>query len=190
MKYKILLATMFFLLSASVLSAATESEKTAANFLAKKSIINDNSADISKYNIDMTITRREMLKVMMNLSGKSVGTSCSGKFSDLDASDWGCKYAEAALENGYIAANKTFRPGDSVTEIEALKMIMQAKGLTKDENADWRAGYVSKAISEKLIDASFWYDEIAQRGWIFLVGARSYSDTPTLTFETETSTYT
>lgn len=57
----------------------------------------------------------------------------------MPGSDWGCKYAEAALENGYIAANKTFRPNDNVTQIEALKMIMQAKGLEKDSNTDWRA---------------------------------------------------
>ena len=183
MKYKILaLSFLVSLLSVSAF-AASDSALSAANFLAKKTIINDNSSDTSKYNLDMTITRREMLKVMMNLSGKTVGTTCSGKFSDMNSSDWGCKYAEAALANGYIAANKTYRPGDSVTQIEALKMIMQAKGLSKDENTDWRAGYISKAISEGIIDASFWYDEIAKRSWIFIVGANTYSDAPDLSFE-------
>jgi len=129
----------------------------------------------------MNITRREMLKVMMNLSGKTVGTTCVGKFSDMKSSDWGCKYAEAALANGYIAANTTFRPDDNITQIEALKMIMQAKGIQKDDNADWRAGYVSKALSAGILDSSIFYDDIALRGWIFIASARTYSDAPDLT---------
>jgi len=39
-----------------------------------------------------------MLKVMMNLSGKTVSNSCATVFTDMTPNDWGCKYAEAALE--------------------------------------------------------------------------------------------
>jgi len=100
-------------------------------------------------------------------------------------SDWGCKYAEAALKEGFIAGNNTFRPNDSVTQIEALKMIMQAKGIARDENEDWRAGYISKAISENLIQETFNYDYQAERGWIFIIGAKTYDDAPEFT-NTET----
>lgn len=177
MKKFLILGFLSVILGIAGVSARTEHNVQSANFLAWKWIINDNSADILKYNLDYNITRREMLKVMMNLSGKSLWTSCSGKFSDVGSSDWGCKYAEAALANGYIAANKTFRPNDNVTQIEALKMIMQAKNLEKDSNTDWRAGYVSKAQKEDLIDAGFLdYNINAMRGWIFSTSARSYSD--------------
>ena len=116
-----------FLLGTTSTFAATEHDKNAAEFLAQKNIIQANS----DYKLDSTITRREMLKVMMNLSGKPIAQTCIGKFKDLPSSDWGCKYAEAALANGYISANTNFRPNDSVTNIEALKMIMQARGIPK-----------------------------------------------------------
>lgn len=114
---------------------------------------------------------------MMNISWKNVPDSCNGDFSDLNGSDWGCKYAEAALREWYIAANDTFRPNDNVTQIEALKMIMQANNVQRDQNDDWRAGYVSKAFSERfLIDDYLEYDTSAMRGWIFSTWARSYSE--------------
>ena len=69
----------------------------SAHFIAGKGIINDNSLSPSKYNLDYKITRREMLKVMMNLSGKSVPESCNSSFSDMNSNDWGCKYGQAAL---------------------------------------------------------------------------------------------
>lgn len=88
----------------------------------------------SDYKLDSTITRREILKVMMNLSGEIVSDTCAERFVDLPNSDWGCKYAEAAFDKGYISGNALFRPDDSVTEIEALKMISQAKNLLLYEN--------------------------------------------------------
>jgi hypothetical protein len=174
---KILIATFLFAVQVLSLFAYTSDHESAANFLAQKGIINDQSLYPVAYNLDDNITRREMLKVMMNLSGKSVTDSCLGKFSDMKSTDWGCKYAEAALSNNFIAANSNFRPDDSVTQIEALKMIMQAKGIEKNTAADWRDGYKSKAFSEGLISESYLeYDLQALRAWIFLTSARSYSD--------------
>lgn len=173
----------FFLLVSLVISAwnssfaYTNHNVASADFLASLWIINDNSANPLWYNLDNKITRREMLKVMMNLSGKTVWTTCTWKFSDLSSSDWGCKYAESALENGFISSNNTFRPDDNVTQIEALKMIMQAKWIEKDTNDDWRAGYVSKAYEEGLLDANYlMYDENALRGFIFSTSAKTYSN--------------
>jgi hypothetical protein len=68
---KKILLTAFFIVPLIVItnvSARTEHNVQSANFLAQKGIINDNSKDILKYNLDFNITRREMLKVMMNLS--------------------------------------------------------------------------------------------------------------------------
>lgn len=167
------------LLAATIwwVSAYTEHNVQSANFLATQSVINDNSSDILDYNLDFNITRREMLKVMMNISGKTVTDTCSGDFSDVGSSDWGCKYAEAALREWYIAANNTFRPDDNVTQIEALKMIMQANNIPRDENDDWRAGYVSRGNTAWILVESYLnYDLAATRGWIFSAGARSYTE--------------
>lgn len=163
--------------SIASVSAYSEHNIQSANFLASKSVINDNSWDILDYNLDFNITRREMLKVMMNISGKTVTDTCNGNFNDVNTSDWGCKYAEAALREGFIAANTTFRPDDNVTQIEALKMIMQANSIARDENDDWRAWYVSKANSSGILTEAYLnYDLSAVRWWIFSAGARSYSD--------------
>ena len=176
-KTSILAISMFLWVISLNTFAYTEHNVESANFIAAKWVINDNSSSVLNYNLDYNITRREMLKVMMNLSGKTVTDTCTGKFSDMNGSDWGCKYAEAALENWYIAANTTFRPNDNVTQIESLKMIMQAKSLERDANDDWRAGYVSKAQSSGILDQSYMeYDELGVRWWIFSNAARTYSD--------------
>lgn len=53
-------------------------------------------------------------------------------------------------------------------------MIMQALGIERDSNDDWRAGYVSKAQSEGIITESYIdYNKNATRGWIFSAAARS-----------------
>jgi hypothetical protein len=133
---------------------AADASTEAANRLAALGVIVDSSANPSAYNLGASITRREMLKVMMNLSSVEVADTCEGKFSDLVASDWGCKYAEAALKAGFIAANAKFRPNDLVTEAEALKMIMQARGVAKAEGvADWAQAYTQAAIEAGILAA-------------------------------------
>lgn len=118
----------------------------AANSLAARGIIVDKSSNIAEYRLGDTITRREMIKVAMQLStcGDTVEVAnvCEGKFADLKSSDWGCKYAEAALADGIVSANTYFRPNDNVSKAEALKMIMQSTDTATVADADWRAGYV------------------------------------------------
>jgi len=176
-KISILLLVLFLFISTTF--GATSNEKLAVDFLAEKGIIVDNWENYDKYNLDFSITRREMLKVMMNISGKVVKDTCEWRFSDMSEKDWGCKYAEAALNEWYIAWNKIFRPDDGVTKIEALKMIMQAKWIERDEASDWREGYVSKAVTENILDNSFSnYNDLSDRGWIFIAGAKTYNDAP------------
>ena len=153
-----------------------EIHNSAANFLANNGVIVDQSSNVEMYNHTSNITRREMVKVAMNISGKNVPDSCTGEFSDLHSDDWGCKYAEAALANGFVAANASFRPDDLITNSESLKMIMQAKGIARDENSDWRAGYSSKAMSEWIIMSEYDFNAQAKRGWIFDTAALSYSE--------------
>lgn len=75
------------LISFSTLGAMgyTNSDVQTANFLANKSVIVDNSANETAYRLDDTITRREMLKIMMKLSEKKVEEVCnSASFSDMN----------------------------------------------------------------------------------------------------------
>ncbi len=151
------------------------SDIESADFLAQKGIIENWASSHENYKLDDTITRREMLKVMLLLSEKQVINSCTGLFQDLWSQDWGCKYAETAVKEWFITQNSYFRPDDSITQIEALKMIMQAQSIEKDAGkSDWREGYVSKAGELGLIrDIYFNYDTIALRKNIFEVGRNS-----------------
>lgn len=165
-----------------------DNDITAALFLAEKGVIVDRGEDYEAYNLSFTITRREMLKVMMNISGDEVSEVCEGRFSDMWQTDWGCKYAEAALGKWYIAANTLFRPNDQVTQIEALKMIMQAKSIKRDNTEDWREWYVTKALSEGIIETAFTtYDVSSLRGWIFVAAAKTYVDAPEFEYSENSS---
>jgi len=55
---------------------AADTSIEAANRLASLGVIVDHSSDPSKYNLGSNITRREMLKIMMNLSSVEVGETC------------------------------------------------------------------------------------------------------------------
>lgn len=151
---------------AGVMAAYTTLE--AANKLASLWVIVDNSTNPANYRLGDSITRGEMAKVTMKLSETEVADMCEGKYSDLAAADWACKYAEAGLANGYFAANATFRPMDVVTKVEALKMVMKARGIEKSSNSDWMAAYVEAGVEAGVLEAAFTdYNTVAQRGWIF-----------------------
>jgi len=157
--------------------AYTNHNIESANFLAGKWIINDNTFTPSWYNLDTNITRREMLKILMNLSKKEVIDRCLWAFQDIKLDDWGCKYAEAAVKEWFIAKNENFRPDDLVTQIEALKMIMQWKNIERNNSEDWREWYKTKAEALGIIDDTYLdYNKSALRWWIFSNSARSYSE--------------
>lgn len=170
MKKTIIISLVVTLLS-SLLYVHASNETDAAGFLAYKGIIAARDDD-SEYRVENTITRREMLKIAMNISWKSVLDTCGAqhKFVDLDENDWGCKYADAAIKSWFIATNTNYRPGDNVSKVEALKLIMQAKWIEREQNVDWKVGYVNTAFNEGLLENKFSnYDTAALRGWIFIV---------------------
>jgi len=158
---------------------ASTAEQDAANALAAAGVISDNSSNVSAYRLGDTITRREMLKVMVNMATPklTVENKCEGKFTDLPATDWGCKYAETALAAGFLAANSKFRPNDNVSKAEALKMVMKAQGIAKDASAaSWEAAYVNAAVTAGLISASFSdYSTASKRGFTFSAAANAIS---------------
>ncbi len=176
----ILFSSISFANAADVLT-----ETDAANNLSSIWVIVDQSSNPDAYNLDISITRREMLKVMINLSLIKVWDTCTGKFADLQESDWGCKYAETALARGFIAPNTLFRPDDNVSKIEALKMILQARDISKNNSIeDWRAWYVDAAVTNGILSNAFTdYNTAWVRGWIFLVWANAVNATPGYTIE-------
>jgi len=77
-------------------------------------------------------------------------------YYDVAATDWFYPYIEQlsrlGVVNGY--PDGTFRPGNTVTGGEALKLILLAAGYEEQApiNEHWASGYLAFALSEGLID--------------------------------------
>lgn len=142
----------------------------SAKFLAKNWIIKEQTNE-KNYNVDNSISRREMLKIIMKLSWKNVSGDCEWNFKDLWKNDWGCVYAESALSFWYISNNWIFRPNDNVSKIEAIKMIFQAKWILVERTSDWRVWYINKWVEEKLFDNFTDYNSNAKRWFIFNIAS-------------------
>lgn len=142
--------------------------KDSAMMLSEKWVI----AASNDYRLSDTITRKEMMKIVMNLSGKNVTDSCTNMFTDV-ANDWGCKYIESALTHGFIAKNTMFRPNDTITKAESMKLIAQARGLAKVQTTtDWQADWMMTGYKNSLVMAKYMdHASKATRGWIFSLGA-------------------
>ncbi|MCE2507637.1 MAG: S-layer homology domain-containing protein [Nitrosopumilaceae archaeon] len=156
---------------AGVSAAYTSLE--AANKLATFGVIVDQSSNPANYRLGDTISRKEMAKVTMNLSSSDVTNSCQEIFSDLPSSDWGCKYAEAGLSLGFFASNSEFRPNDDISKWEALKFIMQARGLEKGNDSDFRKAYVDAAVEAGIATYFSDYNTAITRGQIFIWAAEA-----------------
>lgn len=153
--------------------AYTQKEKLAADFLSYKDIINSQEK-AEDYNLDKEITRREMSKVTIKLSWISVFDNCSEIFWDLKKWDWWCKYAELWVKNNFFAKNKNFNPDNNISKIEALKMVMKARKIEKENIEDWKKWYVKSAVKSGLLEKEFSdYDTKATRWWIFILAQRA-----------------
>lgn len=119
------------------------------------------------------ITRRETMKIVMNLGWKKINTVCRGNFKDVTSDDWGCKYVESALDAGMISKADTFRPNDTTSKIEALKLVLKSKGIQKFVETDnWKRDYVETAFQYGIIKTEFYdYDATPNRAWIFDIAA-------------------
>lgn len=126
----------------------------AATKLANLNVIQSHALNPAAYGLANKIQRKEALKIMMKLSGKTINEgACVSPFADIANSDWACKYAVAALANDFITANENYRPTDEVSQAEALKMVMKARGIEKTMGVQpWQAAYVDSAVKEGIAE--------------------------------------
>ena len=88
------LAIVFSVVSPIAGVSAAYTSLDAANKLATLGVIVDQSSNPADYRLGDTLTRREHVKIAMNLAScqaVEVVDTCNGSFSDMDSSDWGCK---------------------------------------------------------------------------------------------------
>ena len=78
-------------------------------------------------------------------------------FSDVTEANWHYEFVMKMVEAGAVKGYEdgTFKPGNTVTWGEALKMVMAEKygEQAPVEGGTWASGYIAKAVEEKLIDA-------------------------------------
>lgn len=110
-----------------------------------------------------TLTRAELLKIVMAPLGEhpDVAQPC---FPDVPAEEWYARYVCAAMQRGIVGGypDGTFGPGNPVTEAEALKIAMRARGMeiAEQSGAHWYVPYVREA-HERSIASKYSYNPAA-----------------------------
>lgn len=102
---------------------------------------------------DNTITRAEFAKVIMvsEIGDANIPSNTTSKFSDT-SSHWANKYIAAAVNAGIINGypDNTFKPDNTVTYAEAIKMAVCALGygpVIDTTLNPWYTGYIKQASS-------------------------------------------
>jgi hypothetical protein len=111
------------------------------------------------------ISRAEILKLLFLVLFEDVTSNVSEKvFIDVDRSLWYAPFITEASKKGIINgySDGTFRPNQSVSKVEALKILFQASGIDISSSSivnglkdvspdDWYASYVNYALDEGLL---------------------------------------
>lgn len=150
----------------------TNSQLEAANDLAEREVIRDNSGNPSAYNLDSNVLRQEIALISRRVSGLGENSGCKNIFWDVTANTpntWACKNIEALVDYNLISANPNFRPEDSITKSEALIMFIRSIGFdfTIQNMSNWQEEVVSFAASKWVVENFTDYNTLAKRGWIF-----------------------
>ena len=172
---KLLIFLMIFIISISSTNAFLDSELDAANTLAESWIINDNSWNISEYNLDQNVLRQEIAAVARWVADIPKTINCSEDFSDLSATNpntWACYSVEALLNADLIASNDSFRPEENITKAEWLWMLVKAAcgesySYDPENEWSWQEQVVTYASNESIVSSFTDYDSFATRWWVF-----------------------
>lgn len=122
--------------------ASSDAALDAARTLAEKGIIVNQSRssaamsvnhlseaqEMSLYRLNSRLARQEAIKIALSLRGVHLPPSyyCRGYFLDI-YEDWVCRVVEFASDHSIVSrSNSLFRPQDSLTLWESLKIIMVA----------------------------------------------------------------
>ncbi|MFA6528300.1 MAG: S-layer homology domain-containing protein [Candidatus Gracilibacteria bacterium] len=147
------------LASASFTDVATGSQYYAAiTYLQEKGVI-EGYTDGS-FKPDQDVTRAEALKLILVGSGITIEelTTYEFPFSDLENDAWYLKYINKGYELEIISGYEdgTFKPNQNVNLVEALKMLLIAKGVDLStvpvETSDWFEPYTAYAENLNLIE--------------------------------------
>lgn len=181
-KYVIKIIFLLFITSGifSDINWYSNLELEAANTLALKWIINDNSTKPEAYNLDDYVLRQEIWAVARGIAWLEKKSLCNNIFNDVSETtpnSWACFSIEALADAWLIAKNTNFNPEKNISKAEALGMMINAVGLNYSFDSSiwttWQEQVVSFAVKEEIIDMFSDYDTFATRWWVFKVGVNS-----------------
>ncbi|MBI4836309.1 MAG: S-layer homology domain-containing protein [Candidatus Abawacabacteria bacterium] len=110
--------------------SATDPDIEAYNFVQVENIMT--GSEDGNFHPELTLTRCELIKIALIASEVSVGSQVSSAFPDIPASHWCNPYAKVARDQGVINGygDGTFQPNRKVTQIEALKILINSAMVT------------------------------------------------------------
>lgn len=109
------------------------------------------------YRPSITLNRAEMLKILVGATTKTPldAYKLKGCFDDVAANEWFTPYVCYGKEKGWVVGydnGKNFRPAQTVNTVEALKMTLQAFGISYLATSDvWYKGIVNAASEQNFI---------------------------------------
>lgn len=137
-------------------------DAAAINFLRDQNIISGSEDGL--FHPELSLTRCELTKIALKIANITPVPSSSASFSDVPTSSWCHEYAYTARSHGILNGypDGTFRPNQAVTEIEALKIIINSlevtlPSVTEDiyldvRSTDWWAPYIKFVRDNNLSD--------------------------------------
>ncbi len=138
----------------TVTAFADESGKeAAAESLKTQGVLIGN--ENGEFKLDDTVTRAQFCKLVLEAlkTKKASADAPETVFSDVADTHWAYDYINTAAGRGIINGfgDGTFKPEDSVTYEQAIKITVMTSGLA-DGHEKYPQGYISTAIDECLLD--------------------------------------
>jgi len=147
----------------------------AVNWLQANGVVK--GYDDGSYRPDQLVNRAEFVKMLYETMGRSgdYKNKPIQPFTDVDGSEWYGGYVTNAYMDDYVDGYEdgTFKPADTITTAEALKIVMNAFFLKGDEllstyvkdNTDWvqnkcvyhNSNYEKVTVAIKNLDQGAWF---------------------------------
>lgn len=171
-------------------SAYSTNELTAANFLAKKGYIVDQTTNPANYQLDRQVLRQEIAALARARANVEKTTTCMNVFRDVSATTpntWACYTVEALANAGLIAKNPNFRPEANITKAEAVGMIVKAaygsEYAPEAGKGDWQKQVVDFATAKGVISNFTNYTTPATRGFVIELTANTLKENKDVSLE-------
>lgn len=156
-KISIILLYTIIALSFNFNALAQESDSIVYNeeIINSLSLLNSVGVETESSNYDAPLSRIEFLRLLSHLLNVDTNSAYPAHgFSDIEAESAMGNALNYAVSEGIISKSSLFRPTDSITGAEAIKMCVSALGNEQVAAAygGWFTGYLVCADSDEILD--------------------------------------